>query len=104
MRIAPLAEVKAKFSEYVTRCKSGAIVVTRNGKPAAALISIKDDDELETILLSHSKLLQRVLQHSENRIKAKGGLEHNDFWKKMELPSASNIKKRRPRALKPHSL
>ena len=104
MKIAPLAEVKAKFSEYVTKCKNGAVVVTRNGKPAAALISIKDDDELETILLSHSKLLQHVLQHSENRIKVKGGLEHNIFWKRMEgTPPRKLPRKRvRPKA-KAHS-
>ena len=97
MKIAPLAEVKAKFSEFVENCKNEAVVVTRNGKPAAALISIKNDDELEAILLSHSKLLQHVLQHSENRIKVKGGLEHSVFWKKMEGVPLQKLRRKRGR-------
>jgi prevent-host-death family protein len=82
MKIAPLAEVKAKFSEYVNACHNGAVVVTRNGKPAAALIAINNDDELEKIILSQSKRFQSILNHSEQNIKNKGGIRHADFWEK----------------------
>ena len=67
MKIAPIADVKAKFSEYIKECQKGAVIVTKNGKPTAALISIKDDDEMEKIIFSQSKMLQDYLVKSEKR-------------------------------------
>jgi prevent-host-death family protein len=38
MRIAPLADVKARLSAYLDECAvEGPIVITRNGKAAAVL-------------------------------------------------------------------
>jgi prevent-host-death family protein len=43
-REAPVAEVKARLSEYVSLSASRGdrIVITRRGKPVAALISLED--------------------------------------------------------------
>ncbi|HUG94210.1 MAG TPA: type II toxin-antitoxin system Phd/YefM family antitoxin [Planctomycetaceae bacterium] len=39
MRIAPLADVKARLSAYVDECgHEGPVVITRNGKPVAVLL------------------------------------------------------------------
>ena len=48
----PLAEVKSKFSEMVDRVEHthDRIVVTRNGRPAAVLISPEDLQSLEETL------------------------------------------------------
>jgi prevent-host-death family protein len=46
MKIAPVVEVKAKFSAYLEECKAGPVVVTKNGKPVAVLLSVVDEDEL----------------------------------------------------------
>ncbi len=46
MRIAPLADVKARLSAYVDECGSdGPVVITRNGKAVAVLLVPSDDDE-----------------------------------------------------------
>lgn len=84
MKIAPVAEVKAKFSEYISECRNGAVVVTKNGKAAAALIPINSDDDLERILLTQSKALQKILARAEKGIRAKGGTKHDEFWSQME--------------------
>lgn len=52
MNIAPLADVKARFSEYVKKTQQVPIVVTKNGRPVAVLLGIHDEDELERILLA----------------------------------------------------
>ena len=40
MRIAPLADVKARLSAYLDRCeKEGPIVITRNGTAVGVLIA-----------------------------------------------------------------
>ena len=48
----PLAEVKAKFSEMVDRVEQqhDRITVTRNGRPAAVLVSPEDLASLEDTL------------------------------------------------------
>jgi len=47
MKIAPVAEIKAKFSSYLKASQEGPVVVTRNGKPVAVLLTMKDEDEIE---------------------------------------------------------
>ncbi len=60
----PLAEVKAKFSEMIDRVEQqhDRITVTRNGRPAAVLVSPEDLASLEDTLelLSNPKALAEI--------------------------------------------
>lgn len=60
----PLSSVKAHLSELVDRVEGehDRVVVTRNGKPAAVLISHEDLEDLEETLavLSDPKLVARI--------------------------------------------
>lgn len=64
--VLPLAEVKAKFSEMIDRVEQQheRITVTRNGRPAAVLMSTEDlaalEDTLE--LLSDSTAMADIEQ------------------------------------------
>lgn len=80
MRIASIADIKAKLSGYIKASKAGPVVVTKNGKPVAVLISIQDEDELERLLMAYSPKLQRILQTAEAQIRAGKGIQHDDFW------------------------
>ena len=82
MTIASLAEVKAHLSAYVESSKKGPIVVTKNGKPAAVLVSVSDDDELDSILLACSRRFQRLLERSNREIDKGKGLSHDEFWRR----------------------
>lgn len=60
----PLAEIKARLSEVVNRVESRheRVTLTRNGRPAAVLISPGDLEALEDTLeiLSNSEALQEI--------------------------------------------
>lgn len=60
----PLSDVKARLSELVDRVESedDRIVVTRNGRPAAVLVSPDDLESLEETLaaLSDPALMRKV--------------------------------------------
>lgn len=85
MRIASLADVKARLSSYVEQCrKEGPVVITRNGKAVAVLLAPKDDDDLESILLAHSPRFQALLEKSRESIRAGNGLSEEDFWKEAD--------------------
>ena len=87
MTIASLAEVKAKFSAFVEACKTSPVVVTKNGKPAAVLVSVTNDDELESILLACSPRFQKLLERSNRQIDRTGGIPHDEFWRQVERTS-----------------
>jgi len=76
--------VKARFSAYLKESEEGPVVVTRNGKPVAVLISMEDEEELERIILAYSPKFQSLLEKSRKQIQEKGGIPHQDFWKELE--------------------
>ena len=91
MRIAPLADVKARLSAYVEQCETdGPVVITRNGKAVAVLIAPTDDDDLEGLLLARSPRFQSLLDRSRQSIKAGKGLSWEDFWKAVAERSQKN--------------
>jgi antitoxin YefM len=65
----PLSSVKAHLSKLVDRVdgQHDRIVVTRNGKPAAVLISNEDLDELEETLaiMSDPSLMAQIHESKE---------------------------------------
>jgi len=82
MKIAPLADVKARLSAYLDECETdGPVVITRNGKVAAILLAPKDEEDLERLILAHSRRFQALLEKSRRSIKAGEGVSHNEFWK-----------------------
>jgi prevent-host-death family protein len=84
MKIAPVADVKARFSAYLKESEEGPVIVTRNGKPVAVLISMEDEEELERIILAYSPKFRSLLEKSKNQIQDRGGIPHQDFWKEVE--------------------
>jgi prevent-host-death family protein len=87
MKIAPVVEVKAKFSAYLDESKNGPIIVTKNGKPVAVLLAVTDEEELERLILVYSPKFQAILEKSKAQIRAGSGLAHEDFWEDVETDS-----------------
>ena len=86
MRIAPLADVKARLSAYLDEAEAkGPIVITRNGKAVAVLLAPVDDDDLERLLVARSPRFQALLRKSRKSIQSGKGLSRNDFWKTVKL-------------------
>ena len=65
MKVASIAEAKAKLSDYVERCRRETVVFTKHGHPRAALVPLENDDDLERFLLSRNPLFLRLLARSE---------------------------------------
>jgi prevent-host-death family protein len=84
MKIASVADVKAKFSGYIRASETGPIVVTKNGKPVALLLAVHDEDEIERMVLAYSPKFQSILQTAEKQIRAGKGIRHEDFWREIE--------------------
>ena len=71
--VLPLAEVKAKFSEMVDRVERqhDRITVTRNGRPAAVLMSADDLAALEdTLELLSDPTAMAEIEHARREVGA----------------------------------
>jgi prevent-host-death family protein len=84
MRIAPVAEIKARFSAYLKASEEGPVIVTKNGKPVAVLLAMADEDELERLILAYSPKFQEILGIAEKQIRDGSGIPHEEFWKEIE--------------------
>ena len=81
MRIAPLADVKARLSAYLDECGvEGPVVITRNGKAAGVLLVPYDDDDLERLMLGRSPRFRALLGRSRQSINEGKGLSETAFW------------------------
>jgi prevent-host-death family protein len=86
MKVASVADVKAKLSAFLDECAvKGPVVITRNGKAVAVLVAPADDDDLERLLLSRSRRFQTVLEKSRKSIRAGKGLSKTEFWKTVRV-------------------
>jgi len=68
-----LASVKARFSELVDRVErqQDRVIVTRNGKPAAVLISAEDLDSLEeTLAVMSDRSVAAQIRESQQAVAA----------------------------------
>jgi prevent-host-death family protein len=84
MKIASVADVKARFSEFLKASKRGPVVVTRNGKPAVVLLSVDDEDEIERLTLAYSPKFQKLLSLARQQVHEGHGIQHEDFWREVK--------------------
>ena len=83
MKMAPVAEVKAKFSAFLDETANGPVIVTKNGRPAAVIVQMTDPDELERFILAHSPKFTALLDAAEERVRRTGGLSHEELWRRV---------------------
>jgi prevent-host-death family protein len=98
MKIASVADVKAKLSSFLKDSEEGPVVVTRNGKPVAVLLGVSDEDELERLLLAYSPRLRAILDAARERIRQGAGIPHEEFWEDLESPPKSKAPRGRRKA------
>jgi prevent-host-death family protein len=74
MKIAPLTKVKDRFSASIDVSRESPVVVTRNGRPVAMIISIDDEDDLDSPLLAHNPRFVQLLEAAQQRVRVTGGV------------------------------
>jgi prevent-host-death family protein len=96
MKIASVADVKARLSAYLKETQNGPVIVTRNGKAVAVLLAATDEDELERLILAHSPKFQAMLDKSRRQIEETGGIPHEQFWREVKAESRTKSRKGKP--------
>ena len=80
MKIENIREVKTRFSRYVKDLhKSGPVLITKNGRPCAALMPVSDDTDLEALALSQNKRFWRIIDEAIARGEKEGFVDLEDL-------------------------
>jgi len=73
MKVENIREVKTRFSHYVKELtKSGSVLITKNGRPCAALVPVTEDTDLEVLALSLNKRFWKIIDDAIARGKQDG--------------------------------
>ena len=96
MKTVKIAEAKASLSDYAREAKRGPLVVTRRGRPVAAVVPINGVD-METLSLSTNPDFIALIERSRASYKTTGGISLEDIKRKYGIkPRTSRRRARRP--------
>lgn len=82
MRFIALRALKINPSAVLDGLAEGDIVITRRGKPAAALLRL-DEETLDEFILAHHPALLQEAEAARREYLAKGGITHSEMKAKV---------------------
>ncbi len=77
-RTVELTEATQSLAEYAQQVDEGAIIVTSNGRPIAAVVALPNTDA-ETITLSQNPDFLAIIERSRTRHTQEGGISSADM-------------------------
>jgi len=78
VKFIALRELKINPSKALDRLRKHDLVVTRNGKPAAALVPL-DEDTLDEFVIAHHPTLLAEVEAARTEYEKKGGVGHDEM-------------------------
>ncbi len=82
MEFVSLRDLKINASKVLGRLSKGDMIVTKNGKPAAALVYL-DEELLEDFILAHHPTLLGEVESAKTEYLKKGGISHKAMKKRL---------------------
>jgi len=80
VKIENIREVRMKLSRLIRELpKTGSVVITKNGKPCAALMPVTKDTDLEVLALSQNKRFWRMFDAAYERGEKEGWVDFDDL-------------------------
>jgi antitoxin (DNA-binding transcriptional repressor) of toxin-antitoxin stability system len=78
MKVVEKADATATLAEYAAQIANGAVIVTNEGRPVAALVPIENAD-LETVSLSTNREFLDLIERSRARVRAEGTISSEEM-------------------------
>jgi prevent-host-death family protein len=83
MKFIAMRELRNNTSDLLDRLHKEDVVVTRNGKPAAALIYL-DEELLDDFIIAHHPALLHEVENAREEYERKGGISRAEMRKRIE--------------------
>jgi prevent-host-death family protein len=87
MKTIEMDDAKGTLAEYARGLKREPVILTRRGKPVAALVSVEDAD-WESLSLSTNPEFMAIIERSRARQKAEGGIPIEEVRQRLGLGKA----------------
>jgi len=84
MKTLEMIKATAPLAEYARQVSKEPVILTVEGKPVAALVSIENAD-WETVILSTHPQFLALIEHSRARQKAEGGISSAEMRRRLGL-------------------
>ena len=82
MKTIEITKATLPLSDYTKEVKKRPMVITKNGKPLAALVSITNAD-IETVSLSNNPKFVALIERSRSRQKSEGGISTEEMRRRL---------------------
>lgn len=82
MKTLELAKATASLADYAREVSKEPVIVTKGGKPVAALVAVENAD-LETVALSVDPQFLALIERSRTRHKAEGGISGSEMRRRL---------------------
>ena len=82
MKILDIKEAVNPLAEYTGQVSKEPVVITVDGKPVAALVSLENAD-LETVMLSDNPDFLDIIQRSRLRLRAGEGIASDEVRRQL---------------------
>jgi len=89
MKTLELVQATAPLVEYAQQLSREPVILTVDGKPVAALMSIEDTD-WETVALSTHPQFLALIERSRARQKAEGGISSTEMRRRLRLEETTH--------------
>jgi len=83
MKTVELKKATLSLSDYTKKAKKEPVIITEDGRPIAALVSIPNSD-IETVSLSNNSKFIAIIERSRARHKAEGGISTEEMRRRLE--------------------
>jgi prevent-host-death family protein len=84
VKTASAAEIAAQFNNYLEASREQPVLITRNGKPVAVLLAVRDKAQAEELVGRRPRSLRSVFAKAHAQLERGEGIPHEEFWGQVE--------------------
>ncbi len=93
MKTIDIAKATGQLREYAKNARNEVVVVTRRGKPLAAVVGV-DEFDYESLSLSTNPKFIEIIARSRGRMEREGGIPAAEVRRRLGLAPAKARRKR----------
>lgn len=88
MKRVEMTEATGPLSEYAEQARTNPVVVTRSGKPFAAVVSLDSDNWEDFVVSTHPRFIE-MIKRSRASYDSEGGVALEEIEREFDLPPRS---------------
>jgi prevent-host-death family protein len=100
MKVTSVADAKTRLSQHIADSHKEPVLITRNGKPAALLLPVAEDADVESLALALSPRFQEIIRKGRAQARRGETIPHEQFGAELEAESEEAAPAKPPRTAK----